>query len=73
MDDRTMRLCTEEGEEEFGPYDGGEAYVDQLVNFHEAITQGAPIVSTPIEAQRDLELLMKAYDSAESRSVVLFP
>ncbi|MGA7732082.1 MAG: Gfo/Idh/MocA family oxidoreductase [Chloroflexia bacterium] len=74
MDDRTVRLRTKEGkEDQFGPYDSSEAYFDQLVNFHEAITKGVPVVSTPVEALRDLELLMRAYDSAESRSVVLFP
>ena len=73
MDDRTVRLRTESGEEdEYGPYNSAGAYYDQLLNFHKAITQGAPIVSTPAEAYRDLELLMRAYDSAETRTVVLF-
>jgi predicted dehydrogenase len=74
MDDRTVRLRTRDGkEDEFGPYDNADSYFEQLVNFHEAITEGAQVVSTPSEALRDLELLMRAYDSAESRSVVLFP
>ena len=74
MDDRTVRLRTRDGQEdEFGPYDNADSYFEQLVNFHEGITKGAPVVSTPAEALRDLELLMRAYDSAESRSVVLFP
>jgi len=52
-------------------YDPSEAYYDQLVNFYNAIVKGEPVVSTPEEALRDLEILMKAYDSAESRSVEL--
>jgi predicted dehydrogenase len=52
-------------------YDPDEAYYDQLVNFYEAITRGAQVLSTPEEAMRDLEILMRAYDSAESRSVEL--
>jgi predicted dehydrogenase len=73
MDDRVVQLRTNDGqEEEFGPYDNADSYFDQLVNFHEAITRGAPIVSTPAEAMHDLEILMRAYDSAESRSVELF-
>lgn len=73
MNDKTMTLCTAEGEvEKFGPYSNADAYVDQLVNFHEAITAGAQVVSTAYEAMRDLELLMKAYDAAESRTVELF-
>lgn len=73
MDDRKVQLRTEVGKtDESMSYKGADAYYDQLVNFHEAITKGAPVISTPAEALRDLELLMRAYDSAESRSVVLF-
>lgn len=72
MDDKTMTLRTNAGvEEKFGPYNNADAYYAQLMNFHDAITQGAPLVSTPLEALLDLELLMRAYDSAEGSGVVL--
>lgn len=72
-----MRARTSRGsdlvEETFGPYDGSDAYYDQLLNFYQAITEGAPIVSTPEEAMRDLAILMLAYESAERRGVILLP
>ncbi|MDQ3704229.1 MAG: Gfo/Idh/MocA family oxidoreductase [Chloroflexota bacterium] len=71
LEDSKLRLCSRGAPEETQEYDGSEAYYDQLVNFHQAITEGEPVVSTPEEAMRDLEVLMRAYDSAESRSVVL--
>jgi predicted dehydrogenase len=71
LEDGKLRLRTRDGAEEKQEYDGSEAYFDQLVNFHRAITEGEPVVSTPEEAMRDLEVLMRAYDAAESRSVVL--
>ncbi len=74
MDDHSVRLRTQpEVDDEYFPFDNATSYYDQLVNFHEAITRGESVVSTPAEALRDLEILMHAYDSAESRSVVLFP
>lgn len=71
LEDGKLRLRTREKAEETQEYDGSEAYYDQLVNFHRAITEGEPVISTPEEALRDLEILMRAYDSAESRSVEL--
>ncbi|HEX8229632.1 MAG TPA: Gfo/Idh/MocA family oxidoreductase [Chloroflexia bacterium] len=71
LEDSKLRLRSRGAPEESQEYDGSEAYYDQLVNFHRAITEGEPVVSTPEEALRDLEVLMRAYDSAECRSVVL--
>lgn len=71
LEDGKLRLRSRGAPEEVQEYDTEEAFYDQLVNFHRAITVGEPVVSTPEEAMRDLEILMRAYDSAESRSVVL--
>ena len=71
LEDGKLRLRTRGAPEEALEFDTNEAFYDQLVNFHRAITEGEPVVSTPEEAMRDLEILMRAYDSAESRSVVL--
>ncbi|MEA2572875.1 MAG: hypothetical protein QOH93_173 [Chloroflexia bacterium] len=71
LEDSKLRLRTRDKAEETQEYNGSEAYYDQLVNFHRAITEGEPVVSTAEEALRDLEILMRAYDSAESRSVEL--
>ncbi len=71
LEEGKLRLRRRGAPEESHEYDTDEAFYDQLVNFHAAITGGEPVVSTPEEAMRDLEILMRAYDSAESRSVVL--
>lgn len=71
LEDGKLRLCGKDNARESQEYDTGEAFYDQLVNYHRAITVGEAVVSTPEEALRDLEILMRAYDSAESRSVVL--
>ena len=74
LDDKTARLRTEKGEvEKFGPYNNLDSYHDQLINFHEAITGEAPIISTPAQSLRDLELLMRAYDSSEGSGVIVLP
>ncbi|HEX8219387.1 MAG TPA: Gfo/Idh/MocA family oxidoreductase [Chloroflexia bacterium] len=71
LEDGKLRLRARGRAEVSQEHDPDEAFYDQLVNYHRAITQGEPVVSTPEEALRDLEILMRAYDSAESRSVVL--
>ncbi len=71
LEDGKLRLRRRDAEEEVKEYDTDEAFYDQLVNFHRGITEGEPLVGTPEEAMRDLEILMRAYDSAEERSVVL--
>ncbi|MDQ3928216.1 MAG: Gfo/Idh/MocA family oxidoreductase [Chloroflexota bacterium] len=71
LEDNKLRLRSSGAPEESQEYDGHEAYYDQLINFHRAITEGEPVVSTPEEATKDLEILMRAYDSAEGREVVL--
>ena len=58
--------------EEYRTPDGDQAsFYAEFVNFWEAIVHGAPVVATPAEALRDLAILMRALDSAESRSVML--
>jgi predicted dehydrogenase len=49
-------------------FDGG--YYPEFLNFYEAVVSGAPVRSTPEEALRDLTLIMRALDAAESRSVI---
>jgi predicted dehydrogenase len=72
IEERRVRLKRRgEAEVVSDEFDPDEAYYDQLVNFHEAITGEARAIATPEEAMRDLEILMLAYDSAESRSVEL--
>jgi predicted dehydrogenase len=50
-------------------FDGG--YKAEFDNFYQAIRKGAPVVATVEEAVRDWEIIMRAIDSAESRSVIL--
>ncbi len=50
-------------------FDGG--YWAEFKNFYEAIRQGAPVVSTVEQALADWTIVMRALDSAESRSVIL--
>lgn len=74
LDDKTARLYTRQGEiERRGPYKYLDAYYNQLINFHEAITRSAPVVSTPAQSLSDLELLMRAYDSSEGSGLVVLP
>jgi predicted dehydrogenase len=54
----------------FSNFDGG--YYHEFLNFYEAIVSGARVVSTPEEALRDLTLIMRALDAAESRTVISF-
>lgn len=72
LEDGVVRLRKrgdrEETREKFDP---DEAYYEQLVDFYEAIRGRATVKTTPYEAMRDLEIIMRAYDSAESRSVLL--
>ena len=69
--DRLRLLRRGEAEEvyPFPPNDNG--YYEEFLNFYQAIREGAPVVATPEEAYRDFEILMRALDSAESRSVIL--
>jgi predicted dehydrogenase len=60
-----------EAEEVYTPTADDNGYYLEFLNFYEAITAGAAVISTPAEAYRDLELIMRALDSAESRSVIL--
>jgi predicted dehydrogenase len=71
LENGKVRLRTRGDPEKSQDYDPDEAFYDQWLNFHRAITGDGPVVATPEEAMRDLEILMRAYDSAESRSVVL--
>jgi predicted dehydrogenase len=73
MEGATMRLRRRGAEEEVytdPEEDGG--YYREFLNFYEAIVEGKPVVVTPEEALRDLEIIMRGLDSAETRSVVLF-
>ncbi len=60
-----------EPEEVYTPTLEDDGYYNEFLNFYGAITNGVPVVATPEEAYRDLELIMRALDSAESRSVIL--
>ncbi len=50
-------------------HDGG--YFAEFENFYHAVRENAPVISTVEEALKDWEIIMRALDSAESRSVVL--
>lgn len=49
-------------------FDNG--YYDEFYNFWDAIANNAAVVSTPQEALRDFELVMRTLDSAETGQVV---
>lgn len=50
-------------------HDGG--YFHEFENFYCAIRENAPVVSTVAQALKDWEIIMRALDSAEARSVIL--
>jgi predicted dehydrogenase len=70
-DERLRLLRRGEAEEVYAIPKGDNGYYEEFLNFYQAITAGAPVVATPEEAYRDFEILMRALDSAESRSVIL--
>ncbi|HEX2915315.1 MAG TPA: Gfo/Idh/MocA family oxidoreductase [Chloroflexia bacterium] len=57
--------------EEFSPENQDGGYLAEFQNFYDAIRNKAPVVSTVEEAFRDMEIIMRAFDSAEARSVIL--
>ncbi len=69
--DRLRLLRRDEAEEVYAIAKDDNGYYAEFLNFYQAITVGEPVVATPEEAYRDLEILMRALDSAESRSVIL--
>ena len=50
-------------------HDGG--YFMEFENFYSAVRENAPVVSTVEQALKDWEIIMRALDSAEARSVIL--
>lgn len=50
-------------------FDGG--YFGEFENFYQALRENAPIVSTPAEAYKDWEIIMRALDSSEAHSVII--
>jgi predicted dehydrogenase len=73
MEGATTRLRRRGAEEEvYHTVEQDSGYYGEFLNFYEAIAEGKPVVVTPEEALRDLEIIMRGLDSAESRSVVLF-
>lgn len=54
---------------EFPDQDGG--YTGEFQNFHEAIVHGAPVVGTLSQSIRNMEIITKALDSAESGEVIV--
>jgi predicted dehydrogenase len=69
--DRLRLLRRGEPEEVYPVAKDDNGYHAEFLNFYQAITAGEPVVVTPDEAYRDLEILMRALDSAERRSVIL--
>ncbi|MDB5080125.1 MAG: hypothetical protein JWP00_2049 [Chloroflexi bacterium] len=57
--------------EEYNDPDHDGGYVGEFENFYRAIRENAPVVASVEEALKDWEIIMRALDSAESRSVVL--
>ncbi len=48
--------------------DGG--YYNEFLNFHEAVTAGAPLVGTAAQSYRNMELVLKGLASAEAGQVI---
>ena len=48
--------------------DGG--YYNEFLNFHQALTEGAPLVGTAAQTYRNMELVLKGLDSAETGQTV---
>ena len=58
--------------ETFKPPEGADGgYYEEFLDFYEAVRTGRPPGVPPASALRDLELVLRALDSAESRSVIL--
>jgi len=73
LEGATTRLRRRGAEEEvYTTAQQDSGYYGEFLNFYEAIVEGKPVVVTLQEALRDLEIIMRGLDSAESRSVVLF-
>lgn len=49
--------------------DGG--YYGEFLNFYEAVRKGKPIVATVEQSYKDMELIMRALDSAEQAALIL--
>jgi predicted dehydrogenase len=49
--------------------DGG--YYGEFLNFHNAIREGEPVVATLEQSYKDMELMLRALDSAEEARVIL--
>jgi predicted dehydrogenase len=74
LENETVRLRRQDAAEETYTADrDAHGYYGEFLNFYEAIVHGAPVVVTPELALRDLEIIMRALDSAEDRSVILLP
>lgn len=72
LGDGTLRLYRpgEPGEDfEVDPADGG--YRAEFLNFYAALREGQAVVATAEESYRDMELILRALDSAEQAQVIL--
>ncbi len=63
---RLVRVVSADGAVQEHILDNDGGYYKQLVNFHEAIVDGAPIAGTIAQSAANLAVIMRALDSAES-------
>jgi predicted dehydrogenase len=69
--DNTARLLRPGASPETLVADADGGYYGEFLNFHAAIREDQPIVSTVEQGYRDMELILRAIDSAEQARVLL--
>jgi len=69
-----MRLTVEREnrEPQIEEFDDDMGYYEEFVNFHDAIRNGAAVVSTISEACRDFHVTMRAFEGGYTRGIVNF-
>jgi predicted dehydrogenase len=70
LKDSTITIYRPEATEtySFEAMDGG--FYGEFLNFHEAVTQGEPVVGTLVQSIRNMELVTKGMQSAESGQTI---
>jgi predicted dehydrogenase len=65
-----VNYTNRKGEHQAIPYHPNEGYVNELVNFHDAITQNTPIASTPEKGLEDMMVVFDVLKSIETGATV---
>ena len=66
-----VNMSLKSGEHHAIPYKPGEGYYNELLNFHDAVKNGAEIVSTPEKTHEDMKLIFSILKSAKKHAQAL--